>query len=114
MRLRVGYFFGTQRHRALGVIGSAMLKQCATMLTNSKIALKMFANTISMFSSLFIGAIFTQALVGQWPAIGRVPDQNDAWTKLISDQSESAPNFPQYSTCVSEYDWAFTYGTIIF
>jgi hypothetical protein len=67
-----------------------------------------------MILSLFLGAVYTQALGGQWPEVGKAPIENDAWTKLISDESASAPNFPQYSTCVSEYDWAFTYGMILF
>jgi hypothetical protein len=61
---------------------------------------------------LYLGAVYTQALEGQFPEFGKVPKVNDEWTKLISDQSASATSSPEYLTCVSEYDWAFTYGFI--
>jgi hypothetical protein len=61
---------------------------------------------------IYLGVVFTQILPGNWPPINQVPGKNDEWTKLISEQSASAPSFPEFYTCKDDYDWAFTYGFI--
>jgi hypothetical protein len=81
-------------------------------VSNYLVKRRLKSETLIMLSIIFLGSVFAQVLPGNWPPINQVPVKNDEWTKLISEQSALAPSFPEYLTCVSEYDWAFTYGFI--